>query len=89
MNDLEKLRKEIDKVDAEIVEAVAARTNITYSISKYKVRHNINVVDEKREAEVYKKIRALARKNYIEEDFAEDLYKLIIAYCRDIQKLKH
>lgn len=88
MDNLEKLRKEIDKIDQKIIDDIATRTNIIFEIAKYKARNNIVVVDEKREAEVIKKNRALARENNMEEDFIEELYKIIIAYCRNIQKIR-
>lgn len=88
MSDLEKLRREIDAIDEKIIDLIAERTGVVYDVAKYKARNNIFIVDNKREADVIKKNRARGKANHLEEDFIEDIYKIIIAYCRDIQKLR-
>ncbi|MFA6028040.1 MAG: chorismate mutase [Patescibacteria group bacterium] len=88
MNEVEKLRKEVDIIDKKIIELVAERTDVVYTISRVKGRMNIPTPDAKREEVVIKQVRELAVANNIEEDFAEELFRKIIAYCREIQKIK-
>jgi len=88
MNDLEKYRKEVDRVDQEIIEAIAERTNWVYKIASYKSRNDMLIADEEREKEIFDKIKNMAIENNMSETFVYDLYKLIIEYCRGIQKLR-
>lgn len=88
MQEVEKYRKKIDKIDEKIIELLQTRTAIVYEISRYKARHNILAIDEKREQEVLKRVQELAIKNYIDENFARKVYEVIIEECRKIQRIK-
>lgn len=88
MTDLEKYRKEIDKIDQQIIELMGARTAIVYQISRYKAKQNILNIDKKREEEIFKNVKELAIKNYIDENFAKKLFEVIIEECRKIQRIK-
>lgn len=88
MTELNKYRKEIDKVDEKIIELLHIRTAIVYKISRFKAKNNIMTVDEQREDEIRKKVKGLAIKNYIDEDFAKKVFDVIIEECRKVQRIK-
>jgi chorismate mutase len=88
MQEIEKYRKEIDRVDEKIIELLQIRTAIVYKISRYKARHNILAIDKKRENEVLKRVQDLAIKHYIDDNFAKKVYEVIIEECRKIQRIK-
>ena len=54
MDELEKLRREIDAVDAEIVRAFEERIRIAEQVAECKIEKGLPVLDRKRE-DVYKR----------------------------------
>lgn len=59
MEDLLSLRRQIDYLDAQIVDLFRRRMDVTYQVGQYKVANHMNVLDDKREAEVLAKKTAL------------------------------
>ena len=49
MNNLDKHRKEIDKIDDNIIELLEQRFNLVVEIGQYKKENNLPVFDAKRE----------------------------------------
>jgi len=88
MTELEKYRKEIDKIDEKIIELLHARTAVVYEISRYKAQHNIMTLDKKREEEIQKRVKELAIINYIDENFTKKVFDVIIEECKKIQRIK-
>ena len=52
MDELKSLRDEIDVIDRQIAALFQQRMDVTYRVGQYKVRNNMNVLDETREKEV-------------------------------------
>lgn len=55
MKDLNEIRKEIDRIDNEMVELFSQRMDISKSVGEYKKENNLPVLDEKREQIVIEK----------------------------------
>ena len=52
MNNLDKHRKEIDKIDDNIIELLEQRFNLVVEIGQYKKENNLPVFDAKRESAI-------------------------------------
>ena len=53
--DLSECRKEIDKIDKELVELFERRMNVAIKVAEYKIENNLPILNEAREAEVIEK----------------------------------
>ena len=84
--DLEDYRKEIDRVNQEIVDAVSRRMNVVEEIGQYKKHHGMNVVDESREEEVKQQFEKLFRKEELPEEKGRELAELLIEIATEKQR---
>lgn len=62
--DLEDYRREIDRVNAEIADAVSRRMKIVEEVGQYKRQNDMEIVDEGRE----EKVKQQFEKLFMEED---------------------
>jgi monofunctional chorismate mutase len=75
--DLESARKEINKIDKDIVHLLEKRFNVVMEIGKYKKENNLPIYDEEREKLVINNcLSYLENKNY--SDSIEEIYKQIM-----------
>lgn len=85
MDDLSKLRQEIDKIDSELIVLFEKRMEISKKVAEYKRKNNMTIYDESRENEVIKKnIEKLNNKSLAEE--LETFYNMIFRISKDLQK---
>ncbi len=82
MKQIEKLRKEIDKVDGEIVRLLNRRMELVMDIRKSKKLHGLPVEDLSREEEI---ISSLAI-DELDEGFVRNIYKVIFSHSKAKQK---
>lgn len=82
---LKELRREIDRIDGEIVDLLCRRVELVREILHVKEELGAEVEDAEREAHVLKawKERAGSR---LEDSFVKDIATRIISYCRSIQE---
>lgn len=80
--ELKRLRGEIDRVDAQLVELLNERLRLVDEIGAVKRALALPVRDEKREAELLERVRALAGGNAVE---AEAVYQMILLISRERQ----
>ncbi len=83
---LEAFRTEIDKTDSEIVKLIKKRMGISGEIGKIKKAACLPVKDEKREKELFDRLRFLAEEDY--SDLTVNIYKTILEESRNIQSRK-
>lgn len=84
MEELQSLRGQIDALDAQIVDLFRRRMDVTYQVGLYKVAHHMQVLDDKREAEVLAKKTAL-----VDDSLKTDvttLFETIMAISRRQQR---
>ena len=86
MEDIQDLRREIDKIDQEIVKLFNHRLEIAKKIALYKKANNLAVLDQKREDALLEKISKISQDEYKEETLK--LYDGILKISKDYQK-KH
>ncbi|MGK7396290.1 MAG: chorismate mutase [Candidatus Cyclobacteriaceae bacterium M3_2C_046] len=77
INHLEELREQIDEVDREIYEAMAARMRIVDKIGYYKKANNVTVFQVNRWKEISESRSHWAETLNLNKDFMADLYKMI------------
>ena len=83
MNELERLREEIDKCDDVISSAYTARLALTRQVAQYKKHNNIEILNSNRESSILKRLTDNNDK-YKEE--VRNLYKFIMECSRNIQQ---
>lgn len=82
--DLNKIRQEIDSVDASIVEMFEKRMELSKNVALYKIENNKNVLDKQREIQKIAKVTELAE-NEFNKHGVEELFTQIMAISRKLQ----
>jgi len=75
---LEKFRKNLDRIDKKIIEALAERRDLVSDISSLKIEHSGDIRDSEREEELINRITELAREKGLDRYFVEQLFRDII-----------
>ncbi len=84
--ELENLRKKIDRIDFEILQKLAERFLVVSKIARYKAKNNLPIFFGKREKEMLRVRKILAKKYKLDESMVEKLFKLILEKSRSKQK---
>lgn len=84
-NKLEEYRKQIDVIDAKIVELFSKRFELVKQIGKFKKENKIPVVDNNRFQKVLEKVENIAEKQGISKDFIEEIYNIIHKYACELE----
>ena len=84
--DIEELRKEIDNINSEIVRLISKRNKVVKKIGDYKKNKGLEIYDSKREIEILKKIKLLAKKEGLNEKFILRIFKEILKNSKELQK---
>lgn len=84
MADLQELRKEIDRIDKEIVRLFEERMDICKNVAEYKIETGKKVFDRQREEEKIKAVQALTG-NEINRTGAGELFGQIMSVSRKLQ----
>ncbi|WP_030417911.1 chorismate mutase [Streptomyces sp. SCSIO 75703] len=77
--ELARLRKSIDNIDAAVVHLLAERFSRTQQVGHLKARHRLPPADPAREARQIARLRALAEDAELDPAFAEKFLTFIIA----------
>lgn len=83
---LKEVREKIDILDGVLIEALAQRKDLVKEIADIKKKNSISIADEKRENEIFKKRRRLAKEVGLNQEYVEQLFLLIIKNSREEQK---
>jgi len=74
---LSRLRKEIDKLDFEVLELIASRLKLIQEIGLYKKENNITIFQPERWAEIVETRKKYGKEIHLSEEMILDLVKLI------------
>ena len=85
MSEIDVLRKDIDRLDAEIADLLLARFEVVREIGAVKKRDGIPVTNEGREDAVIQKVRSAATKEE-EKDALEAIYRKVIEESKNLEK---
>ncbi|HHX67143.1 MAG: chorismate mutase [Miniphocaeibacter sp.] len=84
MNDLESIRKEIDKVDREIIALFEKRMDLVKYVVDYKIKNNMEVLDSSRENLIIEKNKNLLQnKEY--SQYLVTFFKSLMDISKDMQ----
>lgn len=75
--ELADLRGQIDKIDMEIMLALAQRFAVTNQVGQLKAQYGLNSVDPVREQEKLQNLRRLAAEKGLNSDFVHSLFQHI------------
>ena len=79
------LRKEINRLNAEIVKKLSERVDVALRIGEVKKKHGRPIVDKDREAKVYEQVRKLASDHKIDPRGVEKVFREIIRLCTEAE----
>jgi chorismate mutase len=77
LNQLEELRHQIDSIDYQIIDLIAARMNVSGKMGEYKCRNNVTVLQMERWLEILRTRTAHGTHTGLEATFVESLMKLL------------
>ncbi len=77
--ELESLRRQIDTIDADIVELLASRFRITAQVGELKARDGLAAVDSAREARQQARYRELAELHGLNPELLVNVFRQVIA----------
>jgi chorismate mutase / prephenate dehydratase len=83
--DLEHIRREIERVDRALVEAIADRARLSLAAAAAKRAAGLPTLDPPREAAVVRRASEHARQLGLPADAVRDIFWHVIALCRSAQ----
>lgn len=78
MNNLSVLRQKIDDIDAQLIELLALRFELTKEVGEIKKHTQLPAVDSSREAAQMQRIAALAKQHGLDQVFAQRFLRMVI-----------
>jgi chorismate mutase len=88
MEDIKQLRKRIDAIDEQIMQALSERVKICKAIGSAKKEQGLPTRDVHRENEVYQRVKQKATKMALDPRQTESVYHEIVNMCSSVQELK-
>lgn len=82
---IDKLRKQIDEIDEEILTLIAKRMQKAKKMGEIKRAKGLKIKDNEREREVIEKWKRKAKELNLSKEFVEKIVKEIIRESRDVQ----
>lgn len=82
---INQLRRHIDRIDTVIITALAERMSLMPEIAEYKKENDVPIFDEKREIEIMKKLKKIAKEQGLDESFVEEVFLSIFNEAKRIQ----
>jgi chorismate mutase len=76
-DDLTKLRKDIDRIDHDIVKLLADRMDVVRNVGEYKKKHDIEPLALARWQQLLEEKIKLAEKHGLSSEFIKELYEII------------
>ncbi|KTD02450.1 chorismate mutase [Fluoribacter gormanii] len=86
MNTLEELRKQIEQTDADLIEILAKRQELSKQIGVLKSQEGKKITDRSREKQLFEYYEHLSKQYHLQEEFINRVFKIIIANSRKVQK---
>ena len=83
--EIKNLRYEIDKLDQRILKLLKQRIHVTEKIGKIKKSTSSDILDTKRESEIFSNLLQAGENLQIRDDFIVSLWRQIIEYSYKVQ----
>jgi chorismate mutase len=84
--DLEDYRQEIDRLNAEIADAISRRMNVVEEIGEYKKENNMEIKDEGREEKVKQQFEKLFEREDLPKERGREIAGFLIDMALDREK---
>lgn len=84
---INKLRKEIDRIDQDLIDLLKNRLSIAKEIGQVKASSLLGINDIDRENKIIKNLSIKANNDLKEEDIS-NIFKLIFSISKNLQKIK-
>ncbi len=86
MDEIQQLRKKVDAIDDQILNALCERVKVCKAIGAAKKKQGIPVRDVSRENEVYKRIKEKSVQFGLDSGQVEAVYREIVNMCSAVQE---
>lgn len=86
MDDLNKLREEINKIDEQLLDLIAQRIGVVKAVGEYKKEKGLPVVDKKREEELLQKLILRGEKYSLDESIIRKVWKNFFEIAYELEK---
>ena len=86
MDEIQQLRKKVDEVDEQILNALSERAKICRAIGLVKKKKGMQIRDASRENEVYKRVKEKAVEFHLDPLKVEAVYREIVNMCSAVQE---
>lgn|GEM_PF-1266703 len=83
---LQEMREEIDEIDRKIIKLLERRFQIVNEIAKLKRELGLRIEDNEREASIIENCKKSSKE--LDEEFIEELMRLVISHSKKIQEEK-
>lgn len=85
MRNIAELRKEIDRIDTQLLSLIKQRLEVAKEVGLYKKAHNLPIIDKAREKEVLEDKRKKALEANVNPELMQKIFRLLIAEARKVQ----
>ncbi|AIT08863.1 hypothetical protein LO80_01955 [Candidatus Francisella endociliophora] len=75
---IQHLRKQIDKIDEQIIKLVEKRDEVVKKLTDYKSEHNLPVISPERNVRLQKQHEILAGKYNVSQEKIDDVFKAVM-----------
>ncbi|HYA77292.1 MAG TPA: chorismate mutase [Verrucomicrobiae bacterium] len=86
MDEIQQLRKKVDEVDEQILNALIERAKICMAIGLVKKKNGIQVRNISRENEIYKRVKEKAVEFHLDPLQVEAVFREIVNMCSVVQE---
>jgi chorismate mutase / prephenate dehydratase len=86
MDDIQELRKRVDEIDEQILNALNERAKICRAIGLAKKKQGMQIRDVSRENELYKRVKEKAVQFHLDPIQVEAVYREIVNMCSAVQE---
>jgi 3-deoxy-7-phosphoheptulonate synthase/chorismate mutase len=86
MDEIQQLRKKVDEVDEQILNALSERAKICRTIGLVKKKKGMKIRDTPRENEVYNLVKQKAVQFHLDPLQVEAVYREIVNMCSAVQE---
>ena len=83
---LTKVRKDIDKLDKELLKLLKKRTKLVERVGLIKKKHKMPIFNKTRELEIDKKLDKFAKEHGLRKTFLQKIWKNLIDEAKVIEK---
>ena len=84
--DLKEIRKNLDKIDKDIILLLAKRLSLAQNAAQSKIEKNIKRYQPEREQDILKEIAEFGKKYNLREEYTRELFKRIIKESHHTEK---